>query len=128
MSGLATTWTAALWMARRWEQGLEDRPVIGVVNRGASTAHVEVTWFRDSGSKVETESFDLDPRESTRFVQSKGTPPLFGWARIVSDQPVAPWGVTPFYVYSERMWANIEFYAENVVPLEEIFVPLGKVR
>ena len=57
------------------------------------------------------------PRKTTR-----------SWARIVSDQPVAPWGVTPFYVYSERMWANIEFYAENVVPLEEIFVPLGKVR
>ena len=113
MSGFATTWTAAVWLARPWGQEPQDVPVIGVVNRGAKRAHVVITWFKDNGSK--------------RRVLVKVNAPETGWARIVSDQPLAPWGITPHHLYV-RAWANIEFYAENVVPLDEVPVPLGRVR
>ena len=127
MSGFATTWTAAVWLTRPWGQEPDDVPVIGVVNRGTKRARVIVTWFKDNGSKVQQDSFDLDPNRSTRSVLVKANAPDTGWARIVATQPIAPWGITPHHLYV-RAWANIEFYAENVVPLEEVPLPLGTPR
>jgi len=86
MSGFATTWTAAVWLTRPWGQEPDDVPVIGVVNRGTKRARVIVTWFKDNGSKVQQDSFDLDPNRSTRSVLVKANAPDTGWARIVSTQ------------------------------------------
>jgi hypothetical protein len=118
MSGFSTIWTAALWQTRQWgEELIPDTPVIGVVNRGAFRATVMVAWFKDDGHPAQEDNFELDPAKSQiRVLFFDNAPNRNGWARIVSDQPVAPWGVTPHIHPNQRQWANIEFYGENVAP------------
>ena len=128
MSGFSTTWTAAVWQTRPWGEDPGDTPVIGLVNRGSNTAQVTLTWLRSDGSIVQEDTFELDPNQSTsRVLFYDKAPNTNGWARIVSDQPVAPWGITPHHLFI-REWANLEFYGENVVPLEDVSVRLGEVR
>jgi hypothetical protein len=124
MSGFSTIWTAAVWQTRPWQEE-QDTPVIAVVNRGADRAHVTITWLNDAGSVLQDDTFQLDPNQATtRVLFYESAPNTNGWARIVSDQPVAPWGLTPHHLFV-RLWANIEFYGENMVPVDDMPVRFG---
>jgi len=128
MSGFSTVWTAALWQTRPEGEDIPDTPVMGVVNRGGGRAHVKFTWFRDNGNIVQEDDFDLDPKQSTlRVLFYENAPNANGWARIVSDQPVAPWGVTPHHLY-QRIWDNMEFYSENIVPRDDSPVRIADIE
>jgi len=126
MSGLSTRWTASAWQTRPWETE-QDVPFIVVVNRGAK-AHITLTWLRSDGSIVQTDVFDLEPEQSTgRVLFYDSAPDANGWAHIDSNQPVAPWGITPHHLYL-REWANMEFYGENQIPLPQVEVELAALR
>jgi hypothetical protein len=124
MSDFATLWTAPYWATRYWaldeNTADEDTPAIVVVNRGFERAHATVTWLLQNGSVVQADKFEVDPNhQNGSSLLYNNAPNEVGWARITSDQPVAPSGYTPHDAY-ERAWVNIQFYRENVVQVENL--------
>ena len=94
MSDFANRWVSPHWGRFPVEPNHAIGPAIWVLNPGTTQAKVTVTWFNLDGSIVSQEEQPIPPKQSHAhaFMPTAG---VYGWARVVSDQPVAPWGATP---------------------------------
>jgi hypothetical protein len=112
MSDAATRWVAPYWRARTPEG--EESPYqaqVFVLNHGAIPAKVNGLFFDSQGSLLQSEELTAQPRQVVIF-----SSPLenLGWMRIVSDNPVTPWGETPgFTPPGEKQKLNMSFYRDE---------------
>ena len=107
MSDLGTSWISPFWQT--WTFGADDdwqQSTVYVANPGPKPASLTIRWIEGSGGRVD---------------ESPGTPPAGsfwgwssplgahrGWLLVTSDQPVAPWGITPGLLTPEPV--NMSFY------------------
>ncbi len=116
MSDFAKRWVSPLWRTLPIEPGHRYGPEIWVTNPGATKANVTVTWFRYDGSTVSSSQLTIQPKHTSvpNFLPEGGDDNV-GWAHVVSDEPVAPWGSTPTQVGDpEARRVNMTFFRDDV--------------
>jgi hypothetical protein len=110
MSDAATRWVAPYW--RAWNPGdVPHQAQVFVLNPGATPAHVRGWFFDLQGNLLSTEEFTAQPKHVVTFSSPLAN---MGWMRIVSDNPVTPWGETPgFTSPGESQKLNMSFYRDE---------------
>jgi hypothetical protein len=92
-----------------------------VLNPGSADAKVTAHWFAAStGNQRKMEEKTVTHGTIQLFVPEAGTAED-GWLRLVSDQPIVPWGTTPYSPTGESLArAPMSFYRDEVLQLKTI--------
>src|SRR6186997_1986277 len=90
---------------------------VWVLNPGGTDVNVKAHWYH----AVTGEQVELDQQavaHGTTAIFTCGADVQFGWLRIISDEPVVPWGTTPFNPSGSQLgFAPMSFYPEEVLEL-----------
>jgi len=112
MSSLAAAWVSPFWMVRVSQTfGIQQAQVF-VTNPDDRPLRATFEWFKRDGSLVK-ESSPIQARSIGSFIPARINESMFGWLRITSDVPSAPWGVTPFGGRGED-WGQMTFYRIDI--------------
>ena len=122
MSDLGTSWISPFWQTWTFEGSDSwDQSTVYVVNPGANPATLTIRWMKGTGGLIS--KADGTPPAGTHWGWSSPLVKDRGWLLVTSDQPVAPWGITPGLLTPEPV--NMDFYRVDDSVVRAVFSHTG---